>query len=98
MSSPVVRWPGDGGTLGSHQKAVKGRTESAEASVCQCRTDMNEGERCSGRASSKAADREHAAEHLEGMAAGRACLPQGPATAGKLGVNQPRPGNSELAV
>lgn len=87
MSSPLVRWPGDGRTLGSHQKAVKGRTESAEASVCHCRMDMNEGECCSGQASSKAADREHAVEHLERMATGRAWLPQGPATAGKLGAN-----------
>lgn len=47
--------------------------------------------------SSKAADREHAAEHLAEKADGKAWPRQGPDTAEKLGVNQMRPGNSELA-
>lgn len=68
---------------GSHQKAVKGRRGSAEASGCQCRMDMSEVACCSGPASSKAAGRERAAEHPEGRAAGRAWLLRGPGTAGK---------------
>lgn len=66
--------------------------------MCQCRMDMNEVECCSGQVSSKAPDREHAAEYLSQMADGKAWLHQGPGSAGKLGVNRMmRPGNFELA-
>lgn len=71
-------------------------TGSAEVSVCQCRMDMNEVERCEGRGSSKAADRGRAAEHLAQMADGKAWLP-GPDSAERSGVNQTRPGSSEPA-